>query len=182
MLVLLHYPDITNEGLPMQKHTTKRDQKYFRKDRSWLFLNGIVYSAFVFLAAKELLFSSEKTPINYVASGIILVAAIFASTIYWKSLTMNLVVLLDRVKIKGWWQEIDILFTDIEKCEFYSPNYSKSCILHLRRPIPQTFRFSSNLPLFVLEKDRTAIALSSFLSEQDWPEFERTVCQHLMPA
>jgi hypothetical protein len=90
---------------------------------------------------------------------------------------MYLVVLLDRVKIKGWWQDIDILFKDIEKCEFHSPSYSKSCILYLRSPISQTFRFSSNIPITILEKDRTAIALSSFLSEQDWFEFERTISQ-----
>lgn len=166
----------------MQKPTTKQDQKYFRKDRGWLLLNGIVYSVFGFYAAKELLFSSEKTPMNYVASGIILVAAVFAATIYWKSFNLYLVVQVDRVKIKGWWQEIDILFKDIEKCELHSTNYSKNCILYLNKPVPQTFRFSSNIPLAVLGKDRTAIALSSFLSEQDWPEFERIVCQNLTPV
>lgn len=161
----------------MQRVTTKQNQKHFRKDRGWLFLNGIVYSAFGFYAAKELLFSIEKMPINYFASGIILVAAIFASAIYWKSFNMFLVVQVGRIKIKGWWQEIDILFTDIEKCELYSENYSKSCILHLKSPLPRFFRFSWNLPLIVLEKDRKVIALSSFLSEQDWFEFEKAVCQ-----
>ena len=89
----------------MQKLTPKQDQKYFRKDRIWLFLNGIVYSAFGFYAAKELFFSSEKTPVNYVVSGIILVAAVFASTIYWKSFNMYPIVQAGSVKIKGWWHE-----------------------------------------------------------------------------
>lgn len=153
-----------------------RDQRFFRKDRGWLLLNATVYSVFGIWAVKELVYSSEKTPINYVAFGLVLAATLFASLIYWKSFNMYLVVLLDRIKVKGWWQDIDIHFKDIEKCEFHSPNYSKSYILHLGKPVPPTFRFSSNLPLIVLEKDRTVVALSSFLSEQDWSEFEKTVC------
>ena len=164
----------------MQRITTKQNQKHFRKDRGWLFLSGIVYSAFGFYAAKELLFSSEKTPTNYLASGIFLIVAVFASAIYWKSFNMLLIVQVDRVEIKGWWQEIDILFTDIEKCELHSANYSESCILHLKSPLSRFFRFSWNLPLIVLGKDGKTIALSPFLSEHDWPEFEKAVCQGQM--
>lgn len=160
----------------MQKQFTESPVQYFRKDRIWLFLNGILTSTFGIYAAKDLFFSKENDSIDYVQDSLLFIVMLFAAVMYWKSLNVHLVVLLDRIKIKGWWQEIDILFEDIEKCEFHSPNYSKGCILHLKRPMSQTFRFSSNLPLIVLEKDRTVIALSSFLSEQDWPEFERTVC------
>jgi hypothetical protein len=130
-------------------------------------MNAIVYSLFGLWAAKGLIYPSEKTQINYTAYGIILAAALFASLLYWKSFNLNLTVLLDRIKVKGWWQEIDIFFKDIEKCELHSASYSKSCVVHLRKPAPPIFRFSSNLPLMVLEKDRTVIALSSFLSEKD---------------
>lgn len=164
----------------MQKLTQKQNKKYPRKDRGWLFLNGIVYSVFGIHAAIELLALSAKTTTDYVANGIILVVAILASIIYWKSFNMYLILLVDRFQIRGWWQEINIVYMDIDKCEKRSRNYSDSYILYLKRPISKIFRFSSKLPLRILEKDHTVIALSSFVSEQDWSEFERIVCRHLI--
>lgn len=161
----------------MQKQFTESPLQYFRKDRIWLVLNGVLTSTFGIYAAKDLFFLKGDDPIDYVRDSLLFIVMAFAASMYWKSLNMNLVVLFDRIKVKGWWQDIDILFKDIEKCELHSPNYSKSCILHLRKPLPQFFHFSSDLPLIVLEKDRTVIALSSFLREQDWTKFERTVCQ-----
>lgn len=62
-------------------------------------MNAIVYSAFGIYAAKGLFFLSQETPMDYVATGMLLVISLLASIIYWKSFNMNLVVLVDRVKI-----------------------------------------------------------------------------------
>jgi len=163
----------------MQKFTSKQPLKYFRKDRCWLFLNVIVLSIFGIHAAKDLLLLNTKTTVANVVNGMSLVVAILGSIIYWKAFNMYLILLVDRVQIKGWWQEINIFYTEIERCEKSSQNYSDNCVLYLRKQLSKTFRFSSNLPLRILEKDYKVIALSSFLSEQDWSEFERVVCQRL---
>lgn len=160
----------------MQMQFTESPVQYFRKDRIWLFINGVLTSTFGIYTAKDLFSLKANGPIDYVRNSLLFIVMAFAASMYWKSFNMHLIVLSDRIKVKGWWQDIDILFKDIGKCELHSPNYSKSCILYLRRPLPQFFHFSSDLPLIVLEKDRTVIALSSFLREQDWTEFERTVC------